>query len=238
MGEDAAAAEEEKQAAALAAANLVASGMKVGLGTGTTAAYAIRGLAARVESGALRDLILVPTSVQTEELARDCGLHLTSLNDAAVGGQLDIVIDGADEVGPGWDLIKGGGGALLIEKVVAAAAERVVVIVDSSKLVGRLCERHPIPIEVVPAARLAVRRVLTELGFALELRTAQRKAGPVITDHGNVLFDARPPAGFDPAVTERTLCCIPGVVECGIFIGAVTDLIIGDAGLVRHLTEP
>jgi len=230
--------ETDKQMAAFAAAELVASGMKVGLGTGSTAAYAIRRIAARVENGSLSDLALVPTSIQTEELARECGLTLRSLNDIGVGGRLDLVIDGADEVGPQWNLIKGGGGALLDEKVVATAAARMVVIADVSKLVRALCDRCPVPIEVIPSARLAVSRALSDLGFALELRAAERKAGPIITDHGNVLLDVRPPAGFDPVATERTLCCIPGVVECGIFNGGVSDLIIADAGSLEHLTEP
>ena len=229
-----AAADAAKAAAGRAAAGLVESGMRVGLGTGSTAVHAVRAIAARVRGGSLRDLALVPTSTQTQTECWELGLNLVTLSDPVVDGTLDLSIDGADEVDPAWDLIKGGGGALLTEKVVAAVSRRYVIVVDESKLVPRLGSRFPVPVEVVPLALAPVRAALQERGYRPEVRLAVRKQGPVITDHGNLIVDAWPPDGFDAARSEAELAAIPGVVENGLFTRCVTDLLVGAAGGVRH----
>lgn len=228
------AAEEVKAALGRAAAALVEPGMSVGLGTGSTAVHAVRAIAARMQSGALRDLALVPTSTQIQAACWELGLNLLTLNDPAVSGAVDLTIDGADEVDPAWNLIKGGGGALLTEKVVAAASRRYVIVVDESKLVPRLGSRGPVPVEVVPLALAPVRAALRRHGFRAEVRIAVRKMGPVITDNGNLIVDAWPNSAIDAVRCEAELAAIPGVVENGLFTRYVTDLLVGAAGGVRH----
>ncbi len=230
--------ESDKRAAAQAAAALVEDGMKVGLGTGSTAGYLIAGLGERMAEGGLSGARFVATSFGTELLAREWRLPLRQLNDADIDGALDIAIDGADEIGPGWELVKGGGGALLGEKIVFSAAERVVIIADGSKRVARVGERAPIPLEVVPAARLTVSAKLESLGFDVTLRAAERKSGPVVTDHGNLLLDIRTTEPIDAVALERDLCAIPGVVECGIVVDVATDVIVAEDGAVTHSTQP
>ena len=227
-------AEAMKAAVGQAAAALVESGMRVGLGTGSTAVHAVRAIAEAVRQGALQDLALVPTSTQIQMVCWELGLNLVSLNDPAVAAALDLTIDGADEVDPQWNLIKGGGAALLSEKVLAYASTRYAVVVDESKLVEVLGASFPVPVEVIPAALAPVRVTLERRGYRTELRSAVRKQGPVVTDHGNFIVDARAPAEFDPAAAERELAAIPGVVEIGIFTRCVTDLLVGGAGGVRH----
>lgn len=227
-----------KAAVGRAAAALVESGMRVGLGTGTTATHAVRAIAEAVRSGALRDLILVPTSTQIQTECWQLGLDLLTLNDPSVGAALDLTIDGADEVDPAWNLTKGGGGALLNEKVVAHASSRYVIVVDESKLVACLGERCPLPVEVVPLALAPVRTELERRGFRPTVRMAERKQGPVVTDNGNLLIDAWPPSDLDPASSELDLAAVPGVVENGLFTGCVTDLLVGSASGVRHDHRP
>ena len=228
------AADAAKAAVGRAAAALVESGMRVGLGTGSTAVHAVRAIAERTRRGTLRDLALVATSTQTQTDCWELGLNLVTLNDPVVAGRLDLTIDGADEVDPAWDLIKGGGGALLNEKVVAAVSSRYAIVVDESKLVPRLGSRCPVPVEVVPLALAPVRAALQQRGFRTAVRIAVRKQGPVITDHGNLIIDAWPPAEFDAVRSEADLASIPGVVENGLFTGCVTDLLVGGGGGVRH----
>ena len=226
--------EPAKAAVGRAAAALVESGMRVGLGTGSTAVHAVRAIAEGVRRGTLRDLALVPTSTQTQTACWELGMNLVTLNDPAVAATLDLTIDGADEVDPAWDLIKGGGGALLNEKVAAHASTRYVIVVDESKLVPRLGGSCPVPVEVVPLALAPVRAALERRGFRTELRIAIRKQGPVITDNGNLIVDAWPAAAFDAGHCEGDLAAIPGVVENGIFTGCVTDLLVGGADGVHH----
>ncbi len=226
--------DDPKAAVGRAAAALVESGMRVGLGTGSTAVHVVRAVAAAVRGGALRDLALVPTSSQIQAVCWELGLDLLTLNDPAVGAALDLAIDGADEVDPAWNLTKGGGGALLNEKVVAQASSRYVIVVDESKLVARLGERIPLPVEVVPFALAPVRAALERRGYRPAVRMAERKQGPVVTDNGNLLIDAWPPPDLDPAHAERDLAAIPGVVENGLFTACVTDLMVGTASGVRH----
>ena len=227
-----------KAAVGRAAAALVESGMRVGLGTGSTAVHVARAVAEAVRTGVLRDLALVPTSSQIQAVCWELGLDLLTLSDPAVGGALDLAIDGADEVDPDWNLTKGGGGALLNEKVVARASSRFVIVVDESKLVARLGERMALPVEVVPFALATVRAGLERRGYRPAVRMAERKQGPVVTDNGNLLIDAWPPAHLDPVRAECELAAIPGVVENGLFTACVTDLMVGSASGVRHERRP
>jgi ribose 5-phosphate isomerase A len=222
-----------------AAETLVASGMKLGLGTGSTAIETVRRVGELVRDGALRDLKVVPTSFQTEVACRELGISLWSLNDPLIAGRLDLTIDGADEVDPAWRLVKGGGAAMLIEKIVAHASRDYAIVVDSSKLVGRLGEKAAVPVELVPEALATVSRAAEALGGKPELRMARMKVGPVITDHGNFVLDVRFPKAFDPLAMERELMMIPGVMAHGIFTRPVTDLLVGwPDGRVEHTRKP
>jgi len=206
---------------------LVRSGMALGLGTGSTAIEAVRRVAERVRAGSLKDLKAVATSFQTEVACRESGLSVWSLNDPAIDGRLDLTIDGADEVDPEWLLIKGGGAAMLIEKIVAHASRDYCIIVEAHKLAGRLGEKAPVPVELVPEALATVRRSLQALGGRAELRLAKMKVGPVITDHGNFVLDVRFPGPFDPLELERLIMLIPGVMAHGIITRPETDLLFG-----------
>jgi ribose 5-phosphate isomerase A len=183
----------------------------------------------------LGDLKVVPTSFQTEVVCRELGISLWSLNDPLIAGRLDLAIDGADEVDPGWRLIKGGGAAMLIEKIVAHASRDYAIVVDSTKIVSRLGEKAPVPVELVPEALVTVSRAVEALGGSPELRMAKMKDGPVITDHGNFVLDVRFPQAFEPLLMERELVLIPGVLAHGIFTRPVTDLFVGyPDGRVEH----
>jgi ribose 5-phosphate isomerase A len=208
----------KKLTASSAVDALVQSGMKLGLGTGSTAIHAVRRVGELLASGALKELRVVPTSLQTLIECQRLRIPCFSLNSPEIDGALDLCIDGADEVDRQNRCIKGGGGALLLEKITAYAAETFCVIVDESKQVEHLGLAFPLPIEVVPEARLTVERRLAPLGSAV-LREALRKAGPVITEHANVLLDLRFRAPVDPALLEADLNRIPGIVENGFFVG-------------------
>lgn len=214
---------------------LVRSGMRVGLGTGSTAIEAVRRVAELLAERSLRKMLFVPTSMETEAECTRLGIPLVSLNDPRLGGELDLTIDGADEVDPEWRLVKGGGAAMLAEKIVAAASRRYAIVVDGTKLVSRLGERAPVPVEVVRDARVTAARALAVLGGAVTLRMAKMKDGPVITDHGNLVLDVRFPRSFEPSTMERDIAAIPGVVASGIFTLSVGDLFVGSpSGRVRH----
>jgi ribose 5-phosphate isomerase A len=209
-----------KQRAGFRAAEFVEDGMSVGLGTGSTAYWLVERLAERVRDEDLR-VRCVPTSRRTEEQARSLGIPLVSLGEA---GELDIAIDGADEVGPDLALIKGGGGALLREKLVASAARRFVVIADASKRVEVL-GRFPLPVEVVPFAwELTARRVAAVTKVEPVLRRAEG-GETYVTDNGNYILDCRCGRIPDPARTERELKSLTGVVESGLFVG-MADLAV------------
>jgi ribose 5-phosphate isomerase A len=207
--------------------NLVTSGMKLGLGTGSTAVEAVYRLGDLLRDGSLREIKAVPTSFQTMVACQKEGISLWTLNDPVIGAALDLTIDGADEVDPQWHLIKGGGAAMLIEKIVAHASRAYCIIVDSSKIVGRLGEKAPVPVEVFPEALTTATRSLEALGGSVELRMAIRKDGPVLTDHGGFVLDVRFAEPFDPPWLEREIMAIPGVTANGIFTHPVTDLIVG-----------
>ncbi|MBF2028423.1 MAG: ribose-5-phosphate isomerase RpiA [Oscillatoriales cyanobacterium C42_A2020_001] len=206
-----------------AAAALVQSGTIVGLGTGSTAALMIQALGDRLKSGDLKDIQGITTSFQGEVLARECGIPLTTLD---VVDAIDIAIDGADEVDPDLNLIKGGGAAHFQEKLVEKFAKKFVVIVDSSKLVDKLNLNFLLPVEVVPKALNPVTKAIEKLGGKPTLRMGVKKAGPVVTDQGNLILDVKFPNGIDNAAElEKTLNNIPGVLENGLFVG-MTDLVL------------
>ncbi len=221
--------DDAKRRAGESAADLVEDGMTVGLGTGSTAAHAIRALGTAVDAGL--DVRGVPTSFASRRLAREAGLPLVGLDAVA---RLDVAIDGADRVA-GGDLIKGGGAAHAREKVVDAAADRFVVVADPSKEAEVL--DVPVPVELLPAAQATVERRVRELGGEPSLRAADRKDGPVVTDNGNLVLDCDFGAIPDPAPLAADLSATPGVVEHGLFVGLADEVHVGtdDGVSVRRL---
>lgn len=216
-----------KKVVGVAAAQLVEPGMVIGLGTGSTAACLVQALAERLHHG-LTIKGAVPTSLETAQLASSLGIPLVTLDAYPT---LDLAIDGADEIDPQLNLIKGAGGALLREKIVAASARQFVVIGDSSKLVSRLGEHFALPVEVVPFALIPVRRQLERLGASVEPR--MRAEQLFVTDNQNVILDCR----FSGGITDLTglqahIRAIVGVVEHGLFLGmAQRALVAGPEGL-------
>jgi ribose 5-phosphate isomerase A len=208
--------DELKRAAAEAAASRVVSGMVVGLGTGSTAIHAVAYLGQRLRSGDLRNIRGVPTSYQSTQLARKLGIPLVSLDEVS---QIDIAIDGADEVAPDLTLIKGGGAAQTREKIIASQAKDFTVVVDEAKLVDRLGQRYPVPVEVLPFAVGPVARAIERLGGEPTLRMAVKKAGPVVTDQGNLVLDVHFAEIGEPQRLARDLKLIPGALENGLFVG-------------------
>ena len=220
-----------KRLAGERAVELIEDGMTVGLGTGSTAYWAVARLGERVREENLR-VRGVPTSRRTEEQARGLGIPLVGFAEAR---ELDLTIDGADEIGPGLALIKGGGGALLREKLVAAASRRMVVVADASKRVP-LLGRFPLPVEVVPFAWEVTTRRVAEVTRCEPV--ARRDRGELyVTDNGNYVLDC--PCGeiADPAALERELKLLPGVVESGLFVGlASLAFVATDAGEVETIS--
>jgi len=216
-----------KEAAGFAAVDaLVKSGMKLGLGTGSTAIHAVRRVGELLAKGTLRDISAFATSFQTEIECEKLGIPVYSLNSKELVKGLDLTIDGADEVDPQNRLIKGGGGAMLVEKLAAYSSALFAVIVDESKVVQSMGTGFPVPVEVVPSARVQVSRVFEELGANVILREALRKAGPVITEHGNLILDLRFSSPVDPVKMETEINNIPGVVENGFFTGNIPVVFI------------
>ncbi len=214
-----------KQAVADAAVEQFQDGMVVGLGSGSTAALMIKGLGERLAAGQLNDIVGVTTSFQGEVLAAELGIPLRSLN--AVD-RIDLAIDGADEVDPSFQLIKGGGACHVQEKLVAARADRFIVVVDSTKLVERLNLGFLLPVEVLPGAWVQIRQQLNAMGGEAELRMATRKAGPVVTDQGNLVLDVRFEGGIaDPASLEKDINNSPGVLENGLFVNLADEVLVG-----------
>jgi ribose 5-phosphate isomerase A len=229
-------ADELKQAVGRAAVDrYVVDGMRLGLGTGSTAIWAVRRTAERFAAGDLPRIRVVTTSLQSDLEARGLGLPVVTLNDAGMEEGLDLTIDGADEVDAGGLLIKGGGGALLMEKVVAYASKRFVVVVDRGKLSDRLGTRFPVPVEVVPGALAPVRRAIQALGAEVSLRIGVRKAGPVVTDLGNLLLDAHFRTPFDPVAMEAALDAIPGVLGNGLFTRRRPEVLAAGPGGIETL---
>jgi ribose 5-phosphate isomerase A len=222
--------DEFKQKAAFFAAGLVESGMVVGLGTGSTTQFALLRLGERIRSGELRDIVGIPSSLRTEAAARELGIPLADFDAHPV---IDLTIDGADEVDPELNLIKGGGGALLREKVLAQASRRNIIIVDESKLAPRLGTRWALPVEVVPFARAAEERFIASLGAEVRLRLKDGR--PVATDQGNLLLDAAFGPMDDPAAISERLNGRAGIVEHGLFLGLAHDVIVAGNDGIRHL---
>lgn len=232
-----ASADELKRAVGRAAVDrCVVDGMRLGLGTGSTAIWAVRRTAERFAAGELPRIRVVATSIQSDLEARSLGLPVVTLNDAGMDGELDLTIDGADEVDRRGALIKGGGGAMLMEKVIAYASRRFVVVVGRDKLSDRLGTLAPVPIEVVPAALAPVRRALRALGAEVEVRMALRKAGPVVTDLGNLLLDARFPSAFDPYAMEAALEAVPGVLANGLFTRRRPEVLVAGSDGIETLS--
>jgi len=215
-----------KRKVGLAAAALVRSGMVVGLGTGSTAAFAIEELGRRVREEKLV-LVGVPTSWSAAELARKAGIDVRAVNDVT---QINLAFDNADKVDPNLSLIKKNGAAHTQEKIVATAAQRFVVVVDESKIVRRLGVKWPVPLEVLAMALHPVERALARLGARTEVRKGGGKDGPVVTDLGNLVVDAKFDGIDDPAALARELDAIPGLVEHGLFVGLVDEVLVGSAG--------
>ncbi|MDR3312208.1 MAG: ribose-5-phosphate isomerase RpiA [Spirochaetaceae bacterium] len=196
---------------------LIRSGMKIGLGTGSTAIHGVKRLAELIQAGKLTDVRAVVTSFQTGIACEDWGIPVYSLNARGIAGTLDLTIDGADEIDGENRLIKGGGAALLREKIAAYNSKRFVVIADESKFVKHLGTAFALPVEAVEEARTSVAARLAELGAVCTLREGVRKAGPVITDSGNIILDCLWKEPVDSAALEKDINAIVGVVENGFF---------------------
>lgn len=196
---------------------LIFNGMKIGLGTGSTAMPAVKRLAYHIQNGNLKDVKAVVTSFQTQNACQDYGIPVYSMNDKIIGGQLDLAIDGADEVDPECNCIKGGGAAHVREKIVEYNSKIFVVIADSSKAVENIGTKFPVPVEIIADARVPVTKALNELGADCVLREGVRKAGPVITDNGNQILDCTWKEPIDVPQMEMKINSIVGVLENGLF---------------------
>lgn len=219
-----------KQRAALHAAQQVRSGMRLGLGSGSTVNLIAAMLGERQARGELRDLQVVVASRWTQAAATSAGLTITTLDEMP---QLDLAIDGADEIDPQRSMIKGGGGALLRERIVLAAAEQKLIVVDESKLVQMLGERWAVPVEVVQFGWRIPEAALRQLGSQPVLRLDG--AQPLVTDEGNFIFDVSFGLIHDPRQLDAALRAIPGVMDHGLFIGLADQVIVGGADGVREL---
>jgi len=221
--------DEAKKAVAARAVTLVEDGMRIGLGTGTTSTFFIRALAERVAAGL--KIRCVASSDASRQLGLSLGMDVTTLDQMP---EIDLYIDGADEVGPGLALIKGGGGALLREKIVASAAKRFVVVVDSSKIVNQL-GKFPLPVEVIKMALHLVQPKLEALGLNPSQRQAKDGTGPYLTDEGNYILDCACHKIADPAKTAAEIRSIVGVVEHGLFLNmASLALVAGQDGVTER----
>jgi ribose 5-phosphate isomerase A len=220
--------DEEKEAAGRAAAKLVRDGDVVGLGTGSTAYFAVVALGERVKAGL--KMVGIPTSIKTGDLAREVGIRLITLDEHP---EIDITIDGADEVDPKLNLIKGGGGALTREKVIATASRKMVVVADSSKVVAAL-GKFPLPVEVIAFARTVVENRIVSLGGAPKVRK-KADGSFYLTDNGNQILDCSFGRIEDPAALARVLSDTPGIVEHGLFIGLAKLALVGKGDAVEEL---
>ena len=236
------AAEQKKLAAEYAVDTLfsegkIFSGIKIGLGTGSTAIHAVRKIAALVEAGTLKDIFAVPTSYQTSVECEKLGLPIYSLNSRLIEGGLDLTIDGADEADEHKNLIKGGGAALLKEKITAYNSAQFVIVADERKKVKTLGTGFALPVEIAPDAMTSIIKQLEKDGAAAVLREGVRKMGPVITDNGNVIIDVRWPRPLQsPEKTEDSLNRITGVIENGLFTKIKPRIFIAHAdGSVEDL---
>ncbi len=223
--------EKLKKAAGVRAVDFVHTGMLVGLGTGSTAEFAIEELSKRIKDGRLSGISCIPSSERTRNFAETLGLDLVELSSKR---KIDVTIDGADEIDSDFNLIKGGGGALLREKVLAQNSERNIIVADESKLSRRLGSRFPVPVEVLEFALEAEKNYLKSLGGEVKLRLA-RDGSPFLTDQNNFIVDwsfgqIESPSYFADRLSQRA-----GIVEHGLFIGTASDIIIGSPRGLKHL---
>jgi ribose 5-phosphate isomerase A len=223
--------DELKRQAAISALDEIRANMIVGLGTGSTASHFIRELGGRVRAG-LR-VLGIPTSEASRILAEEVGVPLTSLKEHP---EIDVTVDGADEVSPNLDLIKGLGGALVREKIVAHASKRVIIVVDDSKMVGQLGMRAPIPVEVVPFAVDSVKLKLERWNGSAAVR--QRQGQPFVSDNGNLILDWQYGRIENPFEVESKLKAITGVVDSGIFSRVAAMVVVAEKSSVRKISRP
>jgi len=220
--------DELKKQAALAALDEIRSGMVVGLGTGSTATHFIRGLADKVRAG--MKIVAIPTSDESRLLAEEVGISLTTFKEHL---EIDVTVDGADEVSPHLDLIKGLGGALVREKIVAHASKRVIIVVDESKLVRQLGTKTVIPIEVISFAADRIMAQLRQLGGDAVVR--EKNGRPFVSDNGNTIVDWKHGVIDDPVALEKKLKGMTGVVDSGIFAGVANTVIVAASSGIRKI---
>jgi len=223
--------DELKKKAAIQAVDLIESGMVLGLGTGSTAKFAVERIAERIQAGDLQNIIGIPSSDRTEKLARRLNIPLTDLE---THPEIDLTIDGADEVDPDLNLIKGGGGALLREKIIAQVSRINIIIVDESKLSPQLGTKWALPIEVVPFARKTELIFLESIGGSVILRVDENNA-PFLTNQQNFILDSHFGRISDPDGLVSRLNDRAGIVEHGLFLGLATDVIVAGREDIRHL---
>ena len=212
-------------AVAEAAIEDVKDGMILGLGSGSTAALMIQSLSENIKSGKLKNIKGVPTSFQSEVLALELGIDLIDLTSV---DKIDLAIDGADEVDPSHQLIKGGGACHVREKLVASKADKLLIVIDETKLVDKLNLVFPLPVEVIPSAWKQVQIMINQMNATTSLRMATKKAGPIVTDEGNLILDVLFNGGInDPHKLEYEINNIPGVLENGLFVDLTQKVLVG-----------
>jgi ribose 5-phosphate isomerase A len=225
--------DELKKKAAHRAVEYVNSDMVLGLGTGSTAKFAVERIGELLHSGQLKNILVIPSSAQTQQLARRLAILLTTLDEHPI---IDLTIDGADEVDPDFNLIKGGGGALLKEKIIAQASRRNIIIVDQGKLSSQLGSHWALPVEVVPFARKTEENFLHSLGASVTLRrTGDGK--PFQTDQKNLILDSNFGPITEPQKLAHLLSRRAGIVEHGLFIDLATDVIVAEEGQIKHMSR-
>lgn len=216
-----------KEQAAEKAVESIESGMVVGLGTGSTAVYATRAIGRLLQDGRLANIVTIPTSEKTAEEAKKLAIPLTTLKQHP---EIDITIDGADEVAPNLDVIKGLGGALLREKIVATASKKLIIVADNSKIVTQLGMKAPVPVEVIPFAVQPVFTQLQKLGADVKKRRQKSGDDFYLTDENNIILDCHFENGIaDPQSLAQTMIMIPGVVEHGLFLNMANQAIIASS---------
>jgi ribose 5-phosphate isomerase A len=229
----------KKAAGEQAVVDLVRPGMKLGLGTGSTAYWAIKKTGELFRAGLLADILVVPTSFDTEILCQQEGLAVRGLGDRAIDGHLDLYLDGADEVDPALHCIKGGGAAQLQEKIVCDASAKFVIVADESKVVPHLGTKFPIPVEIHALARVNLIRSCEALGAKAVLRYGKGKAGPVVTDNGNLVLDLTFGSPVNCAEMAAAIKLLTGVIEVGLFPHRASAAYIGKAdGSCQILRKP
>lgn len=226
--------EDAKKRAATESVKHVKNGQVIGLGSGSTAAYAIREIGKLVHQNKWR-VLGVPTSHQAFLLAADCGIQITTLDEHP---RLDVTIDGADQIDPDLNMIKGMGGALAREKIVASASKKNIIVADETKLVKQLGINHPVPVEVLPFAATTVMQKIKALEAKPILRTGTGKVGPIVTDNGNFILDVWIKKISAPEKLDTQLKSIPGVVETGLFVGIADLVYVATQDAIKRLEKP